>query len=1408
MEDSLEFRILGPLEVSLGGEPVGVGGPKQRALLAMLLLSANRVVSRDRLIAELFGDETPTPADTALRVRVSRLRAALRSEEEEVRLVARAPGYVLRVEPDELDLAQFERLVARGRDCLAAGDAQGAVELFRNALSLWRGRPLADLEFEPFVRIEIERLAELRLSAVEEWIDAELAVGRHAQLVPELDALTAEHPLRERLRSQLMLALYRSGRQAEGLEIYRRTRTLLQEELGLEPGTALRELQRAMLAQESSLEFRRPAELGAASTVGEVCPFKGLAPYERADTTFFFGRERIVEELVALAGETQLVAVIGASGSGKSSLLRAGLRPALAPDWREVVLRPGAKPLDALGQALGASLPAALGSFHHGERLLLAVDQFEEVFTACRDERQRVSFVDQLVNAAWDPERRLLVALTLRADFFGRLVSYPELAQLVGSSHILLGPMNERELARAIDGPSERVGLTVEPALVAALVRDVAREPGGLPLLSTTLLELWQKRQDGSLTFASYEATGGVRGAVARLAERAYAQLAPEEQRVARKLLLRLAAGGADEPAVRRIVPVAELEGDQNPVQARVLSALTDARLVTSADGKFELAHEALVTHWPRLRGWLEEDAHGRAVHRHLIQAADQWEGRGHDGSDLYRGARLAAALDWSEDHGDELNAREQAFVDESRRARTQELEHERRTNRRLRRQRALAFTLAAAAIAAGALALVKRHDARVEARTADAQLLGAQALVEPSLDRSLLLARAGVALHDSLAARSNLLAALLRSPAAIAVMRGTAAHPRDEALSADGRTLAVRSDDGTTSFFDTRTLRRVGNPLPGSSQIQLFGAVSGPLHALAFSPDRRTLAIGATDGSVATLQLVDAKTHRQRTIERDGNALTADVAFSPDGRKLATGEVVSGNENPTRETIVVRDPRTGFALRKSAPIEAGRLVGFAHTGRSILVTRGRAPSLLLDARTLRPARKLPAASAAAVAPNGRDAAFGHPDGSVTIVDLRTGAAKTLRGRASSGTTAVTFAADGTTLATGEADGSAAIWSRSEGLRETLVGHSAGVQGVVFSPDGRTLYSAAKDGTAIAWDVTGSRRLGRVVRFAPPSARSGSASPSDYSAISPDGSLIAVSPARDRVELLSSRTLRPVAALDGRIGSDLYSVRFSPDGKLLAVRGSEHTVVWDLDTGRVSRSLAGGPGAIVFSPDSNTLAAGSGGQGVTLYDLRTGDEKAQLPTPHGIDDVDFNRDGTLLAAASLDGTATVWSLPHGRVVAYLPGQTADYAVRFAPDGRHVAVGDSTGAVVIWNVHTGRREGAPLLGHNGGVLGVGFDPSGKLLITASGDGKLRLWDVSQHKLIGEPLPGTSGGGSVEFFPDGRHVFGMWQSGTGIIWDIDPSDWAARACSVANRTLTRAEWKRFVPDAPYRAICKKS
>ncbi|MGZ6642852.1 MAG: nSTAND1 domain-containing NTPase, partial [Solirubrobacteraceae bacterium] len=444
-----------------------------------------------------------------------------------------------------------------------------------------------------------------------------------------------------------------------------------------------------------------------------ACPFKGLASFDVDDAEVFFGRERLVAEMVARLAGAPLMAVVGPSGSGKSSALRAGLLAALAAGvlpgserWAIVLLRPGEHPLRALEQAtLGIT-----------GRAVVAVDQFEELFTACRDERERAAFAAVLAERAGDPRRQTLVLVAVRADFYGHCAAYPELSRLMGANHVLVGPMRRDELRRAIELPAERAGLIVEPELADALVADVADEPGALPLLSSSLLELWQRRDDRRLRLDTYDQAGGVRGAVARLAERAYEQLEPARRDVARRVLLRLADGEGD-AVLRRRVPLAELEGEGVD---ETLSVLADQRLVTIGEGEVEVAHEALLREWPRLQGWLEEDAAGRQLRLHLIGASGDWAARGREAGDLYRGARLAAALEWAVEHDQELNALEREFLEQSRRESEAEVERQRRTNRRLRFLLAGAGVLLLVSIAAGGFAAYQAEHARQAQQTAE----------------------------------------------------------------------------------------------------------------------------------------------------------------------------------------------------------------------------------------------------------------------------------------------------------------------------------------------------------------------------------------------------------------------------------------------------------------------------------------------------------------------------------------------------------------------------------------------------------------------------------------------------------------------------------------------------------------
>ena len=1225
--EQIEFRVLGPLVVRIGGRTVAAGGPKQRALLALLLLSANRVVARERLIGELFAEQSVNSADHALRNHVSRLRKVLGAVgADEPRLVARTPGYLLRVEPGELDLEQFERLVGAGREALAGGDAAGAAESFRVAESLWEGRPLADLEFEPFARVEVERLEELRLAAVEERIDAELALGRQPALVSELETLAAEHPYRERFRAQLMLALYRSGRQAEGLDVYRQTRTLLTDELGLEPGTELQELQRAILVQDPSLMPTLDGAGPLIHTVRDVCPYKGLAPFDAEDEEFFFGRERLVTELVARLQETPLLAIVGASGSGKSSLLRAGLLPALGREY--ALVRPG-NPLPPLG-----------------ETPVLGVDQFEELFSADLGEGERHAFVEQIVETVWDPERRTIVVLALRADFFGHLARFVELSDLVGQHTVLLGPMSSGELRRAIEGPAERVGLEVEPTLVDALLDDAVGEPGALPLVSTTLVDVWREREGRTLTRAAYERSGGIRGAVGRHAEDAFRSLGKLEREVARAVLLRLVAGGGGEAFTRRRVSRSELDADDDERVAQVLEALIERRLLVADDTSVELVHEALLEQWPRLRLWLEEDAQGRRLHLHLTQAASAWEASGRDPGELYRGARLAAALDWADAAGAQagLNRLEREFLEESRTAFA-------RANRRLRALLAAAVVLLLVALVAGGVALAARGSAKRQATAAIAQRLGAQALVEPRLDRALLLAREGSNLDDDPATRSNLFAALLRSPAALAVVRGRDGSVWDDALSPNGDVFAFRGNKGSVSLLDTRTRRELGPRF--QSEGQLVGDVVRPMRALAFSRDGRTLAVGdaVADGYVVhpTLHLVDVSTGHVRTVQPLPEGATVDLAFSPDGRTLVTGEALFGAPEAPPEQLTLRRAGTGSVLRRSRLIPEGRFIGFTPDSRRLLVTSGETTSYVLDAHTFRRLRSLPISGAAALSHVSAVAAFGRDDGRVDLVDLRSGALRPL-GSATGKVIGLGFSADGKVLATTSDDGSVDLWDvATASHRETLTGHSGAAVGPVFSPDGATLYTASDDGSVLVWDVDGRRRLGRPFEFAPAARAGGDTNGASNGAgavaVSPDSSLFVTSPGPHRVTLWSARDLKVVGELHGPV-SELQSLAWSHDGSMVAATGNEgRTVVWDVKRRRIVKLLG---------PSVHSRADGVQGPGAT-------------------DGVNFSADDRLVGTAGLDSTLRLYDVRSGRRVAKLvAGKNTLSDLDFSSDGRRVA----------------------------------------------------------------------------------------------------------------------------------------
>jgi basic membrane lipoprotein Med (substrate-binding protein (PBP1-ABC) superfamily)/DNA-binding SARP family transcriptional activator len=695
-ETWVEYWVLGSLEVRSGGERVALGSHKQQAVLAILLLHAGDIVPADRLIEFVWGEHPPRTATHSIQIYVSELRKVLERDDGRPVIATRPPGYVLAADPASIDARQFELLLAEGARELEAGNASAAADLTREGLRRWRGSPLSDFAYEEFAQDEIRRLEALHVDALEQLAAAELdRDAEHAALV-SIEAAIAEDPLRERSRELQMLALYRSGRHPEALRAYELFRGLLTEELGLDPSPSLQQLYERVLLHDPSLG-RRALRRPAPAAMPERNPYKGLRPFGEEDADDFFGREALVEELVgAVARGTRLLTLVGPSGSGKSSVIHAGLLPALraaeapgADAWVIAEMTPGQPPFEELEAALMRAVPEAplaaaqvddgdrgmlapsqriLGD---GRRLLLVIDQFEELFSF-GDEPVRRRFLRNLAAAGSDPTGLVTVALALRADFYDRPLRYPDFASAFTPGVVNVVPMAADDLEAAMVRPARRVGVEVEPALMAQLMADTADQPGALPLLEYTLTELFENMASPVLTLDGYRALGGLHGVLSRRAEDAYGQLDEDAQLAALQVFLRLVRLGEGSTHVRRRVPLHELTSlDLDPVGlSEVLHEFGRYRLLAfdrdpaSGGASVEVAHEALLWEWERLAWWIDQHCMDLRQHDSFARAASEWEVSGRDRDYLPIGSRLGEFEAWSHETMLQLTPRERAFLD------------------------------------------------------------------------------------------------------------------------------------------------------------------------------------------------------------------------------------------------------------------------------------------------------------------------------------------------------------------------------------------------------------------------------------------------------------------------------------------------------------------------------------------------------------------------------------------------------------------------------------------------------------------------------------------------------------------------------------------------------------------------
>ncbi|MFI1360779.1 NACHT and WD repeat domain-containing protein [Streptomyces sp. NPDC020898] len=1240
------------------------------------------------------------------------------------------------------------------------------------------------------------------------------------------------------------------------------------------------------------LEGEEPHAVEVAAVPGAVCPYRGLASYRLEDTRWFFGRERSTDALVAHlraseptaatdtdpadtgtgTGSGGLVMLVGASGAGKSSLLSAGLVPALQegalggpgrPAPEVVQLVPGSDPLaeltrripglaDILAPAAGESAaepgtpefaravretvavwarrdasdsPAASLS-----RPVVIVDQFEETFTLCLDEADRNAFIQVLHAAASPPgpgERTgadevapVLVVLGIRADFYDQCLRHPELADALQHRHMVLGPLSTAELREAVSGPAKAVGLELEPGLAELIVREVSadgprgtHDAGALPLLSHALLATWQRRKGGRLTLSGYRVAGGIQGAVAATAERAWTGLDPAARTAARLLLLRLVRLGEDTQATRRRGTRRQLAAESaDPAKTEEsLEALVRARLVTLDAESVEITHEALLHAWPRLRDWIDEDRGGNLLRQRVEEDSRSWEESKRDSSLLYRGSRLEQAHTWAKSAGETFLTRSAVqFLAASVRLR-------KRTVWISRAAVAVVVVLAVLAAGAALIARQQRDDAVFANVLAEADRVHS---TDPSLSAQLSLVAHELRPNDG--STHSRLISIVNTPLSTPLIGHTGAVYLTT-FSPDGRLLATASYDRTVRLWDVSDRSKpkpLGKPLAANASW---------VSSAVFSPDGRTLVSAGDDGTIRRWDVSDPA--RPRSLgapltDHDGTIYL--IAFSPDGRTLA-----SASEDRTVRLWNMADPARPTSLSTLTGADAAvRAIAFSRDGHRLAAGGDDNAIRLYDVSDPRDPKpydtKLTGHTnlvhSVAFSPDGRTLASGAGDDTIRLWDVSDPAHATQLGAPLTGHTdaiwSVAFSPDGATLAAASADSTASLWNVSDPqypsqVGEPLAGSSGEMYALGFSPDGRTLATGSGDSKVRLWSLPTSDMIGRIGVFRP------------------DGKLLATGSRDGQVHLWNvARPNRPVALGkpftpgEGEVRSPV----FSPDGRTLAlaagnstvqlwnVSDPEHPVAWSDPVQLKTRFAA----SVAFSPDGRTLATAYKDFTVQLWDASDPAHLRPLgPQLTGykgyVDSFVFSHDGRTLASASADGTIRLWDVTDparatllGKVIREHQGPVNELA--YSPDGRTLASGGDDGTVRLWDV-TDPAEvhslGAPLTGHTEAVESLSFSPDGHVLASGGNDNTVRLWNVgdpSRASSIGQSMnPNAKTGNFLAFSPRGGIVGVSSGADTVRLWDLDIDAAVTHICSTTRGVLTAEKWHEYLPRLAYEPPC---